>query len=85
VKAFQEEPHEVLARFRGFYSNKEPSSIELIQTILVLQVALNSFLFLFDIQLVIFHIYITAKGFSTFDFILYRREKAEQLDLLKQG
>ena len=54
-----------------------------IKIFLYFQVAVNIVSILFDLQLIWFHVWISGRGITTFDYITYKRELQNKQKLLK--
>lgn len=53
--------------------------------ILIFFVIQEGFIFFVVTNLLLFHIYLSLKGFTTYDFIIHRREKKKKRDKLNMG
>jgi len=49
------------------------------------QAGLNIIAIVFDLQLIFFHRWLEARHFSTFDYIMYKREHAEMKQQVESG
>lgn len=64
--------------------DQHPFSFNLgIKIFLYFQVAVNVVTILFDLQLIWFHVWISGRGITTFDYITYKRVLAGKQKLLK--
>lgn len=52
---------------------------------LFIQAAINIIVIVFDLQLILFHIWIFKRGISTFDYIIFKREEKQKMQKVKDG
>ena len=53
--------------------------------LLWIQGALSAIVFIFDLQLILFHVWIVSKGITTFEYIGFKREESVKKQELKDG
>ena len=69
----------------GLLSFESSKIAKAFKIVIFVQASLSVVVILFDLQLILFHVWLVSKGITTYEYIHYKRERTEKKQKVKRG